>query len=44
MYFMQGGQIFLGPNIPKRENIKMTKNYTNGHKLYQMDVKYSKWP
>jgi hypothetical protein len=31
------GQIFLGTNIPKRENIP------NDRKLYQMAKKYKKW-
>jgi hypothetical protein len=34
----QGCQIFLIPKIPKRENIP------NDHKLYQMAIKYRKWP
>jgi hypothetical protein len=34
----QGCQIFLGPNIPKWENIctKWPQTIPNGHKLYQM--------
>jgi hypothetical protein len=45
----QGCQIFLGPNIPKRENMyQMTTNYTrtaisilNGRKIFQMVIKYT---
>jgi hypothetical protein len=40
----QGCQIFLGPNIPRREKYnKWPQTIPNGHKLYQMDIKYSKW-
>jgi hypothetical protein len=41
---VQGCQIFLGPNIPKREKYtKWPKTIPSGHTLYQMAVKYSKW-
>jgi hypothetical protein len=32
--------------IPKRgkRNTKLTQNVPNGHKIFQMSVKYSKWP
>jgi hypothetical protein len=33
----QACQIFLGSNLPKRENIP------NNNKLYQMAIKYTKW-
>jgi hypothetical protein len=37
-------RFFLGPNIPKRKNItKLPQNTPNGHKLYQKDIKYSRW-
>jgi hypothetical protein len=40
----QGCQIFLCPNIPKREKYtKLPQTIPNGHKIYQMAVKYSKW-
>jgi hypothetical protein len=40
----QGCQIFLGPNIPKREKYnKWPQTIPNGHKVYQMAMKYSKW-
>jgi hypothetical protein len=35
---MQGCQIFLGPNIPKRKNIP------NDHILYQRAVNCTQWP
>jgi hypothetical protein len=38
----QGCQIFLGPNIPNWEKYsKWTQTIPNGHKLYQMALKYS---
>jgi hypothetical protein len=41
---LQGCQIFLGPNIPKRElYTKWPQTVPNGHKLYQLIKKYSKW-
>jgi hypothetical protein len=41
----QGCQIFLGPNIPNWEKYtKLPQTKPNGHKLYQMAIKYSKWP
>jgi hypothetical protein len=41
----QGCQIFLGPNIPNWENNtnEQKLGIPNGHKLYQMAMKYSKW-
>jgi hypothetical protein len=39
----QGCQIFRGPNVPKWEKTYQPQNVANGHKLYQMAVKYSKW-
>jgi hypothetical protein len=40
----QGCQIFLGPNIPKREKYnKWSQAITNDHKLYQIAIKCSKW-
>jgi hypothetical protein len=40
----QGCQIFRGPNIPKREKYtKLLQTIPNGHKLYKIAVKYSKW-
>jgi hypothetical protein len=41
--FEQGCQIFLGPDIPKRENYtKRTQTIPNGHKIYHRALKYSK--
>jgi hypothetical protein len=38
---IQGCQIFLGPNIPKRENYtKGTQTIPNDHKIYDKAVKY----
>jgi hypothetical protein len=34
----QGCQIFLGPSIPNWKNI------TNGNRLYQTAINYTKWP
>jgi hypothetical protein len=40
----QGCQIFLGPNIPTRKKYtRWPQTISRFHKLYQMDVKYSKW-
>jgi hypothetical protein len=36
---------FSWHNIPKRGDIyQMTATLPNGHKIYQLAVKYSKWP
>jgi hypothetical protein len=35
---------FFGPNIPNWEKYdKWPQTIPNGHKLYQMSIKYSKW-
>jgi hypothetical protein len=35
----------MGENIPNYPNItKLPKNIPNGRKIFQMAVKYSKWP
>jgi hypothetical protein len=44
LYVMQGCQIFIRTNIPKREKYnKWPQTIPNRHKLYQMAIKYSKW-
>jgi hypothetical protein len=40
---VKGCQIFLGPNIPKRENYtKLPQTIPNYHKLYQITTNYTK--
>jgi hypothetical protein len=40
----QGCQIYLGSNIPNWEKYNMRpQTIPNGHKIYQMAIKYSKW-
>jgi hypothetical protein len=36
--WLQGCQIYLGPNIPKWEKLP------NDHKLYQTAINCTKWP
>jgi hypothetical protein len=38
--FNQGSHIFLGATYQKGKN---TQNVPNGHKMYQLAVKYTKW-
>jgi hypothetical protein len=41
---MQGCQIFICSKLPKRQKYnKWPQTIPNGHKLYQMVIKYSKW-
>jgi hypothetical protein len=42
---VEGCQIFLGPNITNWEICnKWPQSIPNGHELYQMAIKCSKWP
>jgi hypothetical protein len=42
---LQGCQIFLGPNIPKRHKYtKGPQTTPNGHTLFQVAINYTKWP